>query len=55
MLAGPATQAAIASLRKVVPSLVHDRALKPDVDAAIALVGSGELVEAVEAEIGPLE
>lgn len=54
-LAGPATQAAIASLRKLVPTLVHDRALKPDVDATIALVGSGELVEAVEAEIGPLE
>ena len=30
--------AAIASLRKVVPTLVHDRALKPDVDATIALV-----------------
>jgi histidine ammonia-lyase len=55
LLAGPATRAAIASLRKVVPSLVQDRALKPDVDATIALVGSGELVEAVEEEIGPLE
>ena len=53
--AGEASRAAIASLRKVVPALVHDRALKPDVDAAIALVRSGELVAAVEAEIGPLE
>jgi len=51
--AGP--QAGIASLRKVVPTLVHDRALKPDVDATIALVSSGELVAAVEAAIGPLE
>jgi hypothetical protein len=38
-----------------VPTLVQDRALKPDVDATIALVSSGELIEAVEAEIGLLE
>ena len=55
LLAGAATRAAIASLRKVVPTLLHDRALKPDVDATIALVGDGELVAAVEEEIGPLE
>jgi histidine ammonia-lyase len=55
LLAGPACQAAIASLRQVVPSLISDRALKPDVDATIALVSSGELIEAVEAEIGLLE
>lgn len=55
LLAGPACQAAIASLRQVVPSLISDRALKPDVDATIALVHSGALIEAVEAEIGPLE
>ncbi len=53
--AGPASRAAIASLRRVVPALDHDRALKPDVDATIALVRSGALVAAVEAEIGPLE
>jgi histidine ammonia-lyase len=55
LLAGPASRAAIASLRRVVPTLVHDRALKPDVDATIALVRSGELIAAVEFEIGPLE
>jgi len=55
MLAGPASRAAIAALRRVVPTLVHDRALKPDVDASIALVRSGELVKAVEAAIGRLE
>ena len=55
LLAAPASRAAIASLRRVVPTLVHDRALKPDVDATIALVRSGELIAAVEAEIGPLE
>jgi histidine ammonia-lyase len=55
ILAGPASRAAIAALRKVVPTLESDRALKPDVDATIALVRSGALVEAVEGEIGPLE
>ena len=52
---GPAGRAAIASLRRVVPTLIQDRALKPDVDATIALVRSGALVAAVESEIGPLE
>ncbi len=52
---GPAGRAAIASLRRVVPTLVHDRALKPDVDATIELVRSGALVSAVEAAIGELE
>jgi histidine ammonia-lyase len=55
LLAGTASRAAIASLRRVVPTLVHDRALKPDVDATIALLRSGELITAVEGEIGPLE
>jgi histidine ammonia-lyase len=55
LLAGTASRAAIASLRRVVPTLVHDRALKPDVDATIALLRSGELIAAVEGEIGPLE
>jgi histidine ammonia-lyase len=55
LLAAPASRAAIASLRRTVPTLVHDRALKPDVDATIALLRSGELIAAVESEIGPLE
>ena len=55
LLAAPGSRAAVASLRRVVPTLAQDRALKPDVDATIALVRSGELVEAVEAQIGPLE
>jgi len=55
LLAGQAGMAAIGALRQVVPTLVHDRALKPDVDATIALVRSGALVRAVEAEIGALE
>ena len=55
VLAGPASRAAIASLRRVVPTLIHDRALKPDVDATIGLVRSGALVTAVESAIGELE
>jgi hypothetical protein len=31
-----------------------DRVLKPDIDEVSALVQSGALVEAVEAEVGPL-
>ena len=51
----PAGRAAVAALRGVVPPLTMDRALKPDVDAAIDLVRSAGLVEAVEAEVGELE
>jgi len=50
---GPA--AAVRALRRRVPPLEHDRELKPDVDAAIEFVRSGELVAAVEEEIGALE
>jgi len=53
LLAGPATRAAIASLRKVVPSLVQDRALKPDVDATIAPRRLRESSSSGGGEIGP--
>lgn len=49
-----ASRAAITALRAVVAPLVEDRLLKPDVDAAIELVRSGSLVDAVEFEIGPI-
>jgi histidine ammonia-lyase len=49
-----ATAAALAAVRQVVPFLPEDRALKPDVDAAIELVQSGALLEAVESVTGPL-
>jgi histidine ammonia-lyase len=49
-----ATAAALAAVRQVVPFLPEDRALKPDVDAAIELVRSGALLEAVESATGPL-
>jgi histidine ammonia-lyase len=50
----PATAAALAALREVIPFLGEDRELKPDVDAAIDLVRSGALVDAVEAVTGTL-
>lgn len=48
------TSAALRRVRSVIAHLDDDRALKSDVDAAIELVSSGALVEAVEAEIGEL-
>jgi len=54
LLPSVATAAAVAAVREVVAPLLHDRELKPDVDAAIELVSSGALVRAVEREIGAL-
>jgi histidine ammonia-lyase len=51
---GPATAAGRDAVREVVPFLSEDRELKPDVDAVIELLESGELVEAVERVVGPL-
>ncbi|HXY44676.1 MAG TPA: histidine ammonia-lyase [Acidimicrobiales bacterium] len=50
----PASAAAVSAVRAVIAPLAGDRELKPDVDAAIELVSSGALVEAVEDEIGVL-
>ena len=43
------------AIREVVPFLDDDRGLKADVDAAVELVGSRALVEAVESPFGPLD
>jgi histidine ammonia-lyase len=48
------TGAAREAVRKVIPFLTEDRALKPDIDEVIELVQSGELLEAVEAVVGRL-
>ncbi len=55
LTAGPGGRAALRAMRKRVAHLAQDRELKPDVDAAIELVSSGELLAAVEEEIGALE
>ena len=51
----PATRAALEAIRKLIPALDGDRELKPDIDAAVELVESGALLDAVEAAIGPLD
>ena len=51
----PATAAALAAVREVVPFLPADRPLKPDVDAAVELVQSGAIMEAVESAVGRLD
>lgn len=49
------TAAAVAALRRHVPGPGPDRFLSPEIEAAVALVRSGELLAAVEAVTGPLE
>ena len=51
---GPGTAAAVASVRMRVAGPGPDRFLAPDLAAAEELVGSGELLAAVEGAIGPL-
>lgn len=52
---GAGTRAAYRCLRQQVRPLGEDRLLYPDIEAAAALVHSGELVRAVEAATGPLD
>ena len=51
---GPGAAAALRAIRELIPHMEDDRVLKPDIDEVSALVQSGALVEAVEAEVGPL-
>jgi histidine ammonia-lyase len=51
---GPGTAAALAAVRERVPGPGPDRWLAPELAAAEQVVGSGALVEAVEAAIGAL-
>ncbi|MCW2571588.1 MAG: hutH [Frankiales bacterium] len=55
LAAAPATAAAVASLRTVVPGPGQDRYLTPEIEAAVALVRSGVVLAAAEAVTGPLE
>jgi len=50
-----ATAAALTAIREAIPFLEGDRALKRDIDAAVGLVRSRALVEAVEHAVGPLD
>ncbi|NYI71134.1 histidine ammonia-lyase [Naumannella cuiyingiana] len=51
---GPATAAVIAALREGVPGPGPDRFLSPEIERAVAFVGSGDAVRAAEAVTGPL-
>ncbi|MFZ0216056.1 MAG: histidine ammonia-lyase [Candidatus Dormiibacterota bacterium] len=51
----PGTGAALRELRETVPGSGPDRYLSPELRAAEVLLGSGRLVAAVEAAIGPLD
>jgi histidine ammonia-lyase len=51
---GPGTAAALAAVRERVPGPGPDRWLAPELAAAEQVVGSGAVVEAVEAAIGAL-
>jgi len=52
---GGGTEAARRAVREVVPTLVADRELGPDMDAAMQLVRGGGLVGAVQEVVGPLD
>jgi histidine ammonia-lyase len=54
LVPGRGSAAARAAVRRTIPELVADRYLKADLDAARGLAGSGAVVAAVEAAIGPL-
>ncbi|HEU4356071.1 MAG TPA: aromatic amino acid lyase, partial [Actinomycetota bacterium] len=51
---GRGVRAALATVRRHVEHLDQDRPLYPDHDRMAALVASGEVLEAVEAEVGTL-
>jgi histidine ammonia-lyase len=51
---GPASGAVLAALRRAVGGPGPDRYLAPDIEAAYAMVRSGEIVTAAEAVTGPL-
>jgi histidine ammonia-lyase len=51
----PATAAAVAALREVVPGPGADRFLSAEIESAVELVRTGAVVRAVEAVTGPLE
>ena len=52
---GQGTAAAYRAVRDVIPALVDDRPLAPDLAAAASLLRGGGLLEAVESEIGALQ
>jgi histidine ammonia-lyase len=52
---GPGTGAALAALRERVEGPGPDRFLAPELDAVVEMIASGELLDAVQREIGALQ
>jgi histidine ammonia-lyase len=52
--AGTGVRAAHARLRTDISRLIEDRPLHLDIEAATSLIASGALVEAAQAQVGPL-
>ncbi len=52
---GPGTGAAVAAVREVVAGPGPDRLLTDEIEAAVELVASGQLLTSVESELGPLD
>jgi histidine ammonia-lyase len=52
---GPGTAAALAAVRERIPGPGPDRHVAPELAGVEALVGSGELLEAVQSRIGELQ
>jgi histidine ammonia-lyase len=52
---GRGTAAAYRAVRDVIPALVDDRVLAPDLAAAASLVRGGGVLDVVESEIGALQ
>jgi histidine ammonia-lyase len=48
------TQAALNLVRELVPTWSEDRLMHKDIEIAFEIVSSGELVDIIEAECGPL-
>ena len=55
MKPGEGTMAAYHMIRQNIPHLDHDRILSKDIESMMTLVKSGEVLEAVEKTVGPLQ
>lgn len=54
LLPGPGVHAAYKVVRKYIPFLEYDREIHVDISAAEKIIASGELLQQVEASLGPL-
>ena len=55
LVPAPATAAAVALLRTLLPGLGPDRHMAPEIEATVNLVQTGAILAAVEAAVGSLE